>query len=75
MNKKVYGYVRVSTREQHTDRQMLALLALGVKEEDIFIDIQSGKDFNRPAYGRLMVVLEPGSTVVIKLEIEGLDVW
>lgn len=45
MNKKVYGYVRVSTREQHTDRQMLALLALGVKEEDIFIDIQSGKDF------------------------------
>lgn len=66
MNKKVYGYVRVSTKEQHTDRQMLALLASGVKEENIFVDIQSGKDFNRPAYGQLMVVLEPGSTVVIK---------
>ena len=45
MKEKFYGYVRVSTREQHTDRQMIALLASGVRKEDIFVDIQSGKDF------------------------------
>lgn len=45
--KTVYGYVRVSTREQKEDRQIAAMRDNGVLEENIFIDKQSGKDFNR----------------------------
>ena len=45
-----YGYIRVSTREQHEDRQRVALLENGVEAEQIFMDKQSGKDFDRPAY-------------------------
>lgn len=43
----MYGYVRISTKEQNQDRQILALLESGLREEDIFVDKQSGKDFNR----------------------------
>jgi len=50
---KNFGYVRVSTKEQNEDRQMLALLECGVSEENILIDRQSGKDFNRPKYLQL----------------------
>ena len=50
---KVYGYVRVSTREQNEDRQMIALREREVPEKNIFIDKQSGKDFERPMYKRL----------------------
>ena len=46
----VYGYVRVSTREQNEDRQMVALKEVQVPEENIYIDKQSGKNFNRPMY-------------------------
>jgi DNA invertase Pin-like site-specific DNA recombinase len=48
--KVLYGYARVSSRDQNIDRQILALTEAGVKEENIFIDKQSGKDFNRPSY-------------------------
>lgn len=51
--KKTYGYVRVSTREQHEDRQLAALLDFGVKKKNIYMDKQSGKDFNRTAYQKL----------------------
>lgn len=49
----IYGYIRVSTREQNEDRQRLALAALPVPEENIYMDKQSGKDFERPQYRRL----------------------
>ena len=63
---KVYGYVRVSTKEQNEDRQLLALLAYGVEEKRILVDRQSGKDFNRPQYQRLIKKMKPGDTLIIK---------
>ena len=66
MKNDTYGYARVSTREQREDRQMQALRERGVQPEDIFVDKQSGKDFNRPAYQRLMKKLKPGNLLFIK---------
>ena len=54
MNTRTYGYVRVSTREQNEDRQLIAMRQFGVDEVSIFIDKQSGKDFNRPQYRKLV---------------------
>lgn len=65
-NGKIYGYVRVSTREQNEGRQLFAMREFGVAQRDIYIDKQSGKDFNRPAYQELMQALQPGDTLVIK---------
>ena len=50
----IYGYVRVSTREQNEERQIIALRAVSVPEENIFLDKQSGKDFQRPQYQKLV---------------------
>ena len=50
MNSKVYGYVRVSTREQNIERQIISLLKAEIDRKNIYIDKQSGKDFRRPAY-------------------------
>ena len=50
MSNIVYGYIRVSTKEQNEDRQRIALAEFSVPEENIFIDKLSGKDFNRPQY-------------------------
>ena len=61
-----YGYVRVSTKEQNEDRQMVAMREFGVAEEYIVLDKQSGKDFDRPGYRRLMRRLKAGDTLVIK---------
>ena len=66
MHRIVYGYVRVSTKEQNLDRQMIAMRERGIAEEHIFIDKQSGKDFDRPAYQQMMNVLSEGDTLVIK---------
>ena len=63
---KNYGYVRVSTREQNEGRQMVALLENDVLEENIFLDKQSGKDFNRPQYQRLMKKIKPGDILFVK---------
>lgn len=63
---KIYGYVRVSTLEQNTDRQVFALKKVGVKEENIFIDKASGKDFDRPAYRKLIETIEAGDLLYIK---------
>lgn len=60
-----YGYVRVSTREQHTDRQVKAIREFGVAGSNIFIDKQSGKDFERPRYKGLMRRLKKGDTLVV----------
>lgn len=61
-----YGYVRVSTREQNEERQLIAMHEFGVEEEFIFVDKQSGKDFDRPAYKKMMRTVSPGDTIVIK---------
>ncbi|MDO4540813.1 MAG: recombinase family protein [Syntrophomonadaceae bacterium] len=63
---KVYGYVRVSTREQNEERQLIALRRFGVDENRIYLDKQSGKDFERPQYKRLIRRLRPGDVLVIK---------
>ena len=66
MGAKTYGYVRVSTKEQNLDRQLTAMKDFGVPEALIYEDKQSGKDFERPAYRRLLRALRPGDTLVIK---------
>ena len=62
----IYGYVRVSTREQNEGRQIIAMKEFGVAAEHIVLDKQSGKDFDRPGYRRLMRKLKAGDTLVIK---------
>ena len=66
ISKSTYGYVRVSTREQKEDRQLLALRELSIPEENIFLDKQSGKDFLRPQYQRLVRKLKPDDLLYIK---------
>lgn len=61
-----YGYVRVSTKEQNEDRQMIAMREFGVTDSRIVMDRQSGKDFDRPGYRRLVRELKAGDTLVIK---------
>ena len=62
----IYGYIRVSTRDQNEDRQMIAMREFGVAESRIILDKQSGKDFERPGYQRLVRKLRAGDTLVIK---------
>jgi len=61
-----YGYARVSTREQNEQRQILALRDFGIGNAEIYLDKQSGKDFARPQYQRLLKKLKKGDTLVIK---------
>ena len=63
---KLYGYIRVSTKEQNEDRQRLAMHEFGIVDRDLYMDKQSGKDFERPNYKRLLRKLKPGDTLVIK---------
>lgn len=66
MTNNVYGYVRVSTKEQNEARQVIAMHEFGVDEQNVLIEKQSGKDFNRPQYKRLLRKLKAGDTLVIK---------
>ena len=61
-----YGYVRVSTREQNEDRQMIALNSAEVPKQNIYVDKQSGKDFNRPMYRKLLRRLRQDDLLYIK---------
>lgn len=61
-----YGYVRVSTKEQNEDRQLLALKDYQIPEDNIFIDKSSGKDFDRPEYQRMLSILQAGDVVVVE---------
>lgn len=61
-----YGYVRVSSRDQNEDRQIIAMNDAGITGKFIFIDKQSGKDFERPEYQRLRRKLKKGDTLFIK---------
>lgn len=63
---KIYGYVRVSSNEQNEIRQVLALRNAGVENRNIFIDKQSGKDFERPNYKRLLKKLKPADLLMIQ---------
>ncbi|MBR2800228.1 MAG: recombinase family protein [Oscillospiraceae bacterium] len=60
-----YGYVRVSSIDQNEDRQMIELHRLGVKDRNIFMDKQSGKDFERPQYQRMVKLLKPGDLLYV----------
>ena len=60
---KTWGYVRVSTREQNEARQLVALHDFGISQDCGYMDKQSGKDFNRPAYVQLLAQLHPGDDV------------
>ena len=66
MKNNVYGYVHVSTKEQNEARQVIAMREFGIEEQNVFIEKQSGKDFNRPQYKRLLRKLKAGDTLVIK---------
>lgn len=66
MEGRVYGYARVSAKDQNLDRQMVALSGFPVDRKAIFADKASGKDFERPAYRRLVSKIKPGDVVVIK---------
>lgn len=66
MRNTIYGYARVSSREQNEDRQILALQDFGIQTEQIILDKQSGKDFKRSGYESLVTKMKPGDTLVIK---------
>ncbi len=66
MGEIIYGYARVSTREQNEERQIIALKEMGVPEKNIFIDKISGKSFDRPQYKRLIRKLNSNSVLYIK---------
>jgi len=63
---QIYGYARVSSQMQCEDRQLIAMRDFGVQDGNIYLDKQSGKDFERVAYRRLLKKIKPGDTLVIK---------
>lgn len=66
MAERIYGYVRVSSIEQNEMRQLVALENAGVPKRNIFVDKQSGKNFDRPKYKRLVKKLKPGDLLYIQ---------
>ena len=62
----VYGYIRVSSKDQNEDRQLLAQKELNIPDEHIYIDKQSGKDFNRPMYKKMYRKLKKDDVLYIK---------
>ncbi len=63
---RTFGYIRVSTKDQHLNRQIDAMKEVGIPANHLYIDQQSGKDFNRPAYSRLVKSLRTGDLLVVK---------
>ena len=62
----IYGYIRVSTREQNEDRQLIAMRELSIAEGNLFMDKQSGKDFERPQYRQMVRRLKKDDLLYIK---------
>lgn len=62
----VYGYIRVSSKDQKEDRQQIALKEVGVNLQNIYVDKQSGKDFNRPKYKKMLRKLKKDDLLYIK---------
>jgi DNA invertase Pin-like site-specific DNA recombinase len=63
---QTYGYVRISTAEQHEDRQLIALLPFAIPPANLYVEKQSGKDFQRVKYKQLMRRLKPGDLLIVK---------
>ena len=63
---KTYGYVRVSSKDQNEERQIWAMREFGVEEKNIFVEKQSGKDFERPIYKRMLRRMQQGDTLAVK---------
>lgn len=63
---KIYGYIRVSSRDQKEERQLITLKEVGVLEKNIYLDKQSGKDFNRPQYKKLLRKMKKDDLLYIK---------
>lgn len=61
-----YAYVRVSTLHQNEDRQLIAMEEIGIESKNIYVDKQSGKDFNRPMYKKLLRKLKEGDVLYVK---------
>ncbi len=66
INGETYGYIRVSTRDQNEDRQLIAMREVSVPEKNIFTDKQSGKDFDRPQYKKLLRKMGKDDLLYIK---------
>ena len=66
MSKQIYGYARVSSKEQNEERQLIALREFGVPLEGVYADKLSGKNFERPQYRKLLRKLSMGDTLVVK---------
>ena len=66
MEPTIFGYIRVSTKEQCEERQVIALHDFPVQDDNIFMDKLSGKDFNRPQYKKLLRKLKRGDILVVK---------
>ena len=62
----IYGYIRVSSTDQNEDRQLLEMREINIPNDCIFIDKQSGKDFNRPQYNAMMAILKEGDILYVK---------
>lgn len=60
-----YGYVRISSVDQNEDRQLIEMENIGIEENNIFVDKQSGKDFNRPKYKEMVDILQEGDVLYI----------
>ena len=65
MSNNIYGYIRVSSTDQNEDRQLIALTEIGIPEKNIFMDKQSGKNFDRPQYQKLVKKLKSGDLLYI----------
>lgn len=66
MSQNTYGYIRVSSRDQNEDRQRIAMRDAGVPDHNVYMDKQSGRDFDRPGYRRVVKKLKPNDTLFIK---------
>lgn len=64
--KNIFGYIRVSSQDQNEDRQLLALKELAISDKNIFVDKQSGKDFKRPEYNRMLRQMKDKDILYIK---------
>ncbi len=63
---KILGYVRISSTDQNIDRQIIALKEMGVQEKNIYIDRQTGKNFNRPEYKKLLRRIDKNTVLYVK---------
>ena len=66
MDVQTFGYIRVSARDQNEERQMIAMRHFGAEDAFIYLDKQSGKDFNRPQYQRMLRKIRPEDVLVVK---------